>query len=221
MAQNRTTNGVAELPVSGAAIKSGRSARGADRRRKLIDAAALTFRAKGYDATSLQDIADAVGIQKGSLYHYIETKEDLLYSVVDAVHTEMHTANSAWREAEAPLDRIRAFVEGHVQFSIDNLVYAEVYFRDFRALSEERKTHIIAARDRYEGALRSLVEDAIAQGVVREGITPAMATRVLFGMMNWLYYWYRPDGPLSPEEIVAAIRDYALASLQAPVVPAP
>lgn len=196
---------------------SRRTPRRADRREQMVDAAARIFQAKGYDATSLQDIADAIGIQKGSLYHYIETKEDLLYAVIEEAHNGTERGNTRWRSlVDDPLAAIRAFIEDHTRASIDHLVYAAVYFRDSEALDERRRSEILAARDRYQGELRQLVASAAKAGKLRKGIDPSFATLVLFGMMNWIYYWYRPQGPMSPDDIVRSLGDYAIASLTTP-----
>jgi AcrR family transcriptional regulator len=180
----------------------------------LIDTSAALFRVSGYDGTALQDIADAVGIQKGSLYHYIDTKEDLLFAVVREVHERTANSNIAWKAIEGdPVGALRAFIEGHIRASIENLTFAEVYFRDFRALTSDRKAEIIDSRDQYEHQLRSLISDALTAGLIRGDVNPSLATRVVFGIINWIYYWYRPDGALGPEEIVAALSQYCIAAL--------
>ena len=187
---------------------------GGDRRAQVVDIAARLFRAQGYDATSLQDLADAVGIQKGSIYHYIETKEDLLFEIIQTVHERTEGGNTAWRDVEgSALSKVRAFVEGHVRVSVDNLEYAEVFFRDSRALSASRSAQIIEARDRYEATLKKLVAAAIKEGSTRPGIDASLATRVIFGMINWIYLWYRADGPLSVDQLVKQLGDFAVASL--------
>lgn len=188
--------------------------RGADRQRQLLAAAVQIFRTQGYDATSLQDLADAIGIQKGSVYHYIRTKEDLLFAIIDNVHKQMFRLNVAWMAPEGdPLQRIRSFIEGHVKASVANLEGAEIYFRDFRALNAEHKASIIEIRDVYEGQLRSLIQDAAEQGELRPQIDPAFATRMVFGMINWVFFWYRPAGPSGLDELIDEIGTYAIASL--------
>lgn len=176
--------------------------------------AAKLFRAQGYDATSLQDLADVVGIQKGSIYHYIDTKEDLLFEIIEIVHARTEEGNSAWRDVDGDaLTKVRAFVEGHLRVSVENLEYAEVFFRDSRALSAPRAAEIVKARDRYESDLRKLIAAAVKEGSTRPGLDASLATRVVFGMMNWIYLWYRADGPLSVNQLVSQIADFAVASL--------
>lgn len=200
-----------------ASLGNRRGMRRFDRYEMLIDTAAEIFRRKGYDATSLQEIADEVGLLKGSLYHYIDTKEDLLFAIIQRNHELITNGNQAWREVtDDPIRAIRTFVEGHMRQSLRNQTYSAVYFRDFRALSPERAEAIIASRDAYEAQFRSLIQAAIDAGLLRPGVTPAFAARAIFGMVNWLYYWYRPDGPLPEDEVITQLADYAIASLMGP-----
>jgi AcrR family transcriptional regulator len=208
--------------ASSAKLTSGDSIRRTPRRKdrfeQMVSVAAEVFQQKGYDGASLQDIADAVGILKGSFYHYIDTKEDLLFQVISKAHEGTASGNNAWHEVEdEPLVAIRAWVEGHIRSSLDHLVYAAVYFREVDALAPERRAEINKARNAYERQLRTLVERALEGGELREGINPKLATVALFGMMNWVYYWYRPRGALSAEEIITGLADQAVASLIGPI----
>jgi TetR/AcrR family transcriptional regulator, cholesterol catabolism regulator len=195
-----------------------RTPRRKDRFEQMVSVAAEVFQQKGYDGASLQDIADAVGILKGSFYHYIDTKEDLLFQVISKAHEGTASGNTAWREREdEPLAAIRLWVEGHIRSSLDHLVYAAVYFREIDALAPERRAEINKSRNAYERQLRTLVERAAENGELRDGINPKLATVAVFGMINWVYYWYRPRGALSAEEIISGLADQAVASLVGPI----
>jgi TetR/AcrR family transcriptional regulator, cholesterol catabolism regulator len=194
-----------------------RTPRRFDRYELIIDSSAEIFRRKGYDATGLQEIADEVGILKGSLYHYIETKEDLLFAIIQRNHERITTQNKAWREFRGdPIAAIRSFVEGHMRESLKNQTYSEVYVRDFRALSPARAKEIMKIQDAYDQEFRALIQSAVDAGLLRPGVNPAFASRAVFGMTNWIYYWYRPTGSLSAEEVVEQLADYAMASLLGP-----
>jgi AcrR family transcriptional regulator len=190
------------------------SQRRADRYEQLIAASAAIFGRKGYDATSLQEIADEIGLLKGSLYYYIDTKEDLLFAVLEKVHEAIVGHNEAWRDLQDdPIAALRSFISGHTRLTIENLTYAEVYFREYRSLVPERMNLIIAARDSYESSFRTLIRQANEAGMLRPGVTPAFAARAVFGILNWVYYWYRPEGPLGMDEVVFELTEYAMASL--------
>jgi AcrR family transcriptional regulator len=214
MSKTSTRKAVKAAPNSGGAARAKGTQRRADRFEEIVDASASIFRRKGYNATSLQEIADEVGLLKGSLYYYIETKEDLLAAVLERVHEAIAGQNNDWRAFEDdPLGALRSFVEGHLRLTLDNLTYAEVYFREHKSLGPERMEQIIAARDSYESDFRSLVRQANEAGLLRPGVTPAFAARAVFGIVNWVYYWYRPHGPLGVNEVVTELSDYAMASL--------
>lgn len=193
-----------------------RTQRRFDRTELIIDAAASIFRRKGYDATSLQEIADEVGILKGSMYHYIDTKEDLLFAIIQRNHQRIITADPEWRKlADDPVAALRSFIEGHMRRSLEHSADSIIFFRDFRALSADRAAEIVQAQHDYDQDFRDLVERAVAEGLLRPGVTPTFAARAVFGMANWIHYWYDPRGSISAEEVVAELSTYAVASLLA------
>ncbi|WP_114423120.1 TetR/AcrR family transcriptional regulator [Nocardioides houyundeii] len=194
-----------------------RTPRRFDRYEMVIASAAEIFRSNGYDATSLQQIADDVGILKGSLYHYIDTKEDLLFAIIKRNHEHITQENSQWRDLVGdPVAAIRSFIEGHMRESLWNPTFSEVFVRDFRALSPERAKIIRETQDAYDAEFRGLIAAAIETGALRDGVEPAFAARAVFGMTNWVYYWYHPGGSLSVDDVVTKMSDYAMASLMEP-----
>jgi TetR/AcrR family transcriptional regulator, cholesterol catabolism regulator len=184
------------------------------RQQEILEAAALVFREKGYESTSIQDIADAVGILKGSLYYYIRSKEDLLYEIIKTIHEDAlrNVARIDEEEGDA-LQKIRAFVTAHMTFMTENLVKMGVFFHDFRSLSPERREEIIAARDIYDRQLRELIKQGKEEGVVREDVDPKLASLAAMGAMNWLYQWYRPGGRQSVKQIAGGFADLIVAGL--------
>lgn len=188
-----------------------------DRSEIIIDAAASIFRRKGYDATSLQEIADEVGILKGSIYHYIDTKEDLLFAIIQRNHERIITGNQRWRDADDPVAALDSFISGHIRQSLAHPTDSIVFVRDFRALSADRAAEIIRRQHDYDHDFRTLVERAAADGRLRAGVTPEFAARAVFGMVNWVHYWYDPSGKHSADTVVDELSTYALASLLAPV----
>lgn len=189
----------------------------ADRRQEIIDAAADIFATKGYDATSIQDIAEAVDILKGSLYYYIKSKEDLLFEVIQEVHEGGLARLEAHRASDAPaLECIAAFVRGHVMNNAQNITKIAVFFHDFRSLSPARREVIVEERDLYDQYLRELIEIGQRDGSICGGIDPKMAAFGVLGMMNWMYQWYRPSGDQSPADIAEAFAQLATRALACP-----
>lgn len=184
------------------------------RRKELIDAAAKIFQDKGYEAASIQDVADALGILKGSVYYYIDSKEDLLFAVIQEVHESALANMERIRQLDAdPLALIRLFVESHVKHVSDNLVKATVFFHDFRSLDPKRREYIVRERDSYDAFLRELIARGQAEGLIRKDIDPKLATLAMLGMMNWTYQWYRAGGGMDSATIGRQFADFVLAAL--------
>ncbi len=175
------------------------------RHQEILDAAALIFREKGYEATSTQDIAEAVGILKGSLYYYIDSKEDLLFAIIDEAY------KGALRELDRckampgnALLKLRLIIESHVQYFTNNEVKMAVLFRDFRSLSEERQKIIAGEGDQYLEDVRSLIRQGQAEGTVASDIDPRLTSLAIAGMVNSMSQWYDPLGPNKPAELAHA-----------------
>lgn len=201
---------------------TGRSSRGPNAERKpreerlteLRHTAAQTFYERGYDATSLQEIADRLGLLKGSLYYYIESKEDLLFDVVSSVHREgLAVVQECVNGSGGPLDRLERVIVAHVAHACRNLVPTAVFLREFSALSEDRQQEIMGTDHSYQGVFRDLLAQAQEQELLRPGIDPKIAALSILGSTNWIYRWFRPDGPYTPEEIGQQLADMALYSI--------
>ena len=184
------------------------------RQQEIVEAAARVFHEKGYESTSIQDIADAVGILKGSLYYYITSKEDLLFEIIQGVHEEALKNLELTRELDGDaLQKIRAFTVVHLTHNALNLVKMGVFFQDFRSLSGERREIIVKERDLYDNFLRDLIRQGQDEGIVCPDIDPKLAAITVLGMMNWIYQWYRPGGGLSATDIANSYGDFVVAGL--------
>ena len=172
------------------------------RQREIIDAAARVFGEKGYDATSTQDVAEAVGILKGSLYYYIDSKEDLLFAVIkEAYDAALGAVDELERREGSPLEMIDALIRRHVEVFAATRVQTSVFFRDFRSLSPERQKVIREAGEIYSGFLRGQIRRGQSEGVIRPDLNPRLCAIGIIGMLNAMSFWYRPEGPASLSEI--------------------
>jgi AcrR family transcriptional regulator len=199
------------------ARRNGVSSPPRERSEEVYRAALRLFREKGYHATSMQDIAQAVGLYKGSLYHYIGGKEDLLVQVFERamsallVDVEQIVADTTL----GPSAQLRLIVQAHVSAVSENLDALTVYLHEFRALAGESLANVRAQRDRYA----QLVGEIVSRGVrVGEFETPdvGIATLGLLGMCNWVCQWYRPGGRLEPAQIGGYFADLVLSGLVRP-----
>jgi AcrR family transcriptional regulator len=178
----------------------------------IVEAAAEAFRTKGFAATSLEDIASAVGIWKGSLYHYIDTKEDLLFAVVREPAEEILVGLRDLSQMDLPpTEKIRRATRSHVKVLETNFVYASVYLQE---IAGRRRMKEWSAMDReYLELLESIIRDGIAEGEFAPLTNPRIATLGIIGSLNWLTHWYRPEGPLRADAIADQFCDMFLAGL--------
>lgn len=170
---------------------------------EVVEAAAKLFYTKGYEATSVQDLADALGILKGSVYHYIRTKEDLLFAVVEDAHATSIANIDKLRllEGDAPT-KIAAFVRAHLELLIRERIKLGVYLRDFRALSAAHRRTVSAQRREYSDYLLSLIEQGQQEGTVAADLDANVTTIAILGMLNWTHEWYRDRGRASREALI-------------------
>ncbi|OJY43952.1 MAG: hypothetical protein BGP03_06625 [Pseudonocardia sp. 73-21] len=178
---------------------------------ELIDVATQVFYEKGYDGASLQDIADRLGMLKGSLYYYIQSKEDLLFDVISAVHKEGLAVVRARAEVPGgPLERLESVIVGHVEHTCRNLVPTAVFLHELSSLPEERRREILGSEHAYQGVFRDLIEKAQAEGLVRADLEPRLAALSVLGSTNWVYRWFRPGGAFTPEQIGSELAEMSI-----------
>jgi AcrR family transcriptional regulator len=199
--------------------RNGRENRAASpkkREQEIIDAAAEIFHRQGYSDTSVQNVADAVGILKGSLYYYIDSKDDLLYRVLLEVHDAAHTIleEVAAMDELSPLERLDAYVRRHVEYNTRNLTKIAVYYHDYKLLAPERRAEIRRQRKLYEDFVEGLIRDAQEQGEVAADLDPAVLAYCLFGALNSVYTWYRPAGKVSAAQLEDTLARFVLAGVR-------
>jgi AcrR family transcriptional regulator len=187
-----------------------------ERSEEVYTAALRLFREKGYHATSMQDIAAAVGLYKGSLYHYIAGKEDLLVQVFErAMGGLVADAERVLRDTHLRAsDQVRRLVGLHVAAVAENLDALTVYLHEYRALRGEAFERVAAQRERYATLVAEVVQRGVNAGEFR--VTDVgIATLGVIGMCNWVCQWYHPDGRLAPKEIADRFAELVLAGLSA------
>jgi AcrR family transcriptional regulator len=181
---------------------------------ELLRVAAGIFREKGYDPTSLADIAHAFGITKASLYHYIDSKEDLLYRICRAAHDDTLPVIEEVEASDAPpLVRLEHFLQATVASNARHVVNIAVYYHDFNRLTGERRTSILRERRRYQDLLVRLVDEGKQAGEIVDDVPTAVICANLLAQVIWLYTWYREDQGPSPDALGAAVARLALQGL--------
>jgi AcrR family transcriptional regulator len=184
-------------PKSADAMQQDGLVRPDNRRTLLLDEAARLFGARGYDSTSMRDIATAVGMLPGSLYYHFPSKEDLLVAVYTIGMEQMRDAVLAAIAGETdPWDRLEAAAAAHLGTLLDKSGYAAAVVADWPSPASSVRAELVRQRDRYEETFRDLVAD-LPLGPRQDRQFLRLA---LLGALNWTLAWYRPDGD-GPEAI--------------------
>jgi AcrR family transcriptional regulator len=162
------------------------------RRSELTRQAARLFAQKGYHGTSIGDLAEAMGVQKGSLYAHIESKADLLWEVAHGGAVAFHEALDAVPDALNATEKIRLSLRAHLRVIAEQLDVATVFIREWRYLEGERRDEFVAERRRYEERFRALFREGRELGELRTDLDDATATLLALSAANWAYTWLRP-----------------------------
>lgn len=163
---------------------------------RLLGCAAQLFRDKGYERTTVRDLAAAVGIQSGSLFHHFRTKEDILCAVmVETIHLNTARLRTAVDAATDCPGRLRGLIRAELE-SINGATGAAmtVLVYEWRSLSEANQALILKLRDIYERLWLDVLEEAHAAGLVRAD--PFILRRLLTGALSWTVTWFKPQGPM-------------------------
>jgi AcrR family transcriptional regulator len=162
------------------------------RRTELTRVAARLFAEKGYHGTSVGDLAEALGVQKGSLYAHIESKADLLWEVAREGAAAFHAALDEVPEEGPIVERIRAALRGHLRVVAEQSDVATVFVREWRYLEGERREQFLGERRRYEERFRGLFREGRELGELRTDLDDASAALLALSAANWAYTWLRP-----------------------------
>jgi AcrR family transcriptional regulator len=174
----------------------------------LLRTAAQVFARKGYHATTMRDLSRASGMSLAGMYHYVRGKEDLLYHIQQRCFTGVLAgAEEAVARHRQPDERLRAFVRHHLAFFAAQPAEMKVLSHEADSLTGKRAEEILLLKRRYADLLQGLVAAA-------DGTQPSVAAYALFGMMNWTYTWYRPEGRLSPDALADVFADLFLGGVR-------
>jgi AcrR family transcriptional regulator len=162
------------------------------RRSQLTREAARLFAQKGYHGTSIGDLAKAMGVQKGSLYAHISSKQDLLYETMREGADAFHAALDAIPDQLPTTEKIRLALRAHLGVVAEQLDVATVFVREWRYLDGERREEILAERRRYEERVRALFREGRELGELRTDLDDATAALLTLSAANWAYTWLQP-----------------------------
>jgi TetR/AcrR family transcriptional regulator, cholesterol catabolism regulator len=168
---------------------------------------------KGYEATSMNDIANAVGLTKAGLYHYIEGKEDLLFQIMSygmqMIDQDVMVPAKLVPDAT---ERLRTIISRHSKRVIDVGGAVSILLDEMYALTPAHRRVIKGRKRAYFELIRETLEQLSAESKLRD-LSPTVATFCLFGMLSWVARWYRKDGKLSAEQVLSDLLEAALNSV--------
>ncbi len=177
----------------------------------LIRAAEL-IREKGFDATSVNEISQAIGITKGGLYYYIRGKRDLLYRIMRYGLEQVDAWTREVQDLEDPEEQLRTSVRRHIEAIARGRGSLTVITEEVNALDDEQRVEILGMKRAYFEFLRGILRRLQAEGRLRD-TDLAVATFNLLGMILHFARWYRPDGRLRPGQIADEITEMAMRGL--------
>ena len=162
------------------------------RREELVEAAARLFAERGFHGTSMGDLAEAMGVQKGSLYSLTDSKQRLLHEAMRAGAAAFHAALDAVPEELPAVERIRLALRRHLRVVAEQLDVATVFTREWRYLEGAAREEIVAERRRYEERWRTLLREGVEHGELRTDLDVGAAALLVLSAANWAYTWLAP-----------------------------
>jgi TetR/AcrR family transcriptional regulator, cholesterol catabolism regulator len=176
----------------------------------VVRAAGKLFAEKGYHGTSMRDLGKELGLLGSSLYAHVESKQDLLVSVVEEGAALFEASAAAALEAPGgPELRLRALIAGHIDVVLDNVDVSRTFLNEARMLDHSHRTRVLDARDHYEAAFRGVIAEGVAAGVFRSDADPKLEAIFILSVLNAIERWYHPDGDLDRNALVERMTAFA------------
>jgi AcrR family transcriptional regulator len=178
-------------------------------RQEILRAAARLFQQQGYHATSMNDVAAALKLSKGGLYHHFQSKDEILFNIMSHAMdiTEERVINSA-RRIPDPEERLRTLIRLHIEVVLsqeDREI--TVMLHENHPLPPGLRRKINGRKKDYVHFVENLVAEVQRQKNLPSQVSPRAAAFALVGMINWIYQWYKPEGPLTGDQIARQYTD--------------
>jgi TetR/AcrR family transcriptional regulator, cholesterol catabolism regulator len=178
---------------------------------EVIEAAVQIFWKKGYASASVQDVADALGMLKGSLYYYIDSKESLLFKIFEDSHDALMALTEEAVEAEgSAVDRLTRFLHGYAMWTLTHLERAALYSREWRYASDKHRAELSEQQRYYDRALRKLIMAGQEEGDLDAAVDPRRASLFIWAAFTGLPDWYHAGTKSEAEQVAATYVDLAL-----------
>ena len=182
----------------------------------VLRSAANIFFAKGFHATSIEDVARDVGMLKGSLYYYIKSKDDLLFQLLLAGIEDGDAYIAKQIDPEgAPVEQLERAIRAQIDYIIQNKVPFGLFLHEFDSLPGKRQHKLTSVMSRYNNRFVELVQKGQQQGKLMQG-EPWIIVNGMLGMCNWLYRWYDTDQVSDPEQVKQAFIEMIFRGIRKP-----
>ncbi|TAE80714.1 MAG: TetR/AcrR family transcriptional regulator [Bacteroidetes bacterium] len=189
-----------------------------NRKEQLIEVAAKLFQQNGYAASSMRDIAAAMGIEAASIYHHVKSKEEILeticFDIADKLITAIAEVNDIYFNAE---QKLQLAIKNHVIILTLNPNQSEVFLHEWRNLSEPKLAEFKAMRDKYEQELRVILSEGINEDIF-DAVDTKFAALTILSTVNWINEWYNPNGSMDATQIATKLTDFILGGLRKKLV---
>jgi TetR/AcrR family transcriptional regulator, cholesterol catabolism regulator len=186
-----------------------------DSRQEILRTAARLFQQRGYDATSMNDVAAALKLSKGGLYHHFQSKDEILFEIMNhAMEITQERVVAPVRAIAAPEDRLRALVRLHIETVLsprDREI--TVMLHENHPLPPTLRKRINARKKEYIHFVETVIGEVQRARNAKGSITPRAAAFALLGMINWIYQWYKPEGDLQTQTLVPQFTEILLGGI--------
>jgi AcrR family transcriptional regulator len=175
-----------------------------DSRQEILRTAARLFQQRGYDATSMNDVAAALKLSKGGLYHHFQSKDEILFEIMDhAMEITQERVVTPVRGIADPEERLRALIRLHIEVVLsprDREI--TVMLHENHPLPPALRKRINARKKDYIHFVENLMAEVQRLRQSKGGVSPRAAAFALLGMINWIYQWYKPEGDLQTNNLI-------------------
>jgi len=175
-----------------------------DSRQEILRTAARLFQQRGYDATSMNDVAAALKLSKGGLYHHFQSKDEILFEIMNhAMDITQERVLAPVRSIADPEDRLRSLIRRHIEVvlsPVDREI--TVMLHENHPLPPVLRKRINIRKKEYIHFVADLIADVQRTRQAKGGVSPRAAAFALLGMINWIYQWYKPEGELQAQNLI-------------------
>jgi AcrR family transcriptional regulator len=183
-------------------------------RERLVETALQLFSDKGFESTSVQDVVTTAGVTKGAMYHYFASKDDLLQEIYARVLRAQQERLDQFAQSEAPIaERVHGAAADVVANVTENLPSMVIFFRSLHQLGPDQQAEVRRERRRYHETFRAMIREGQDTGAFRSDVDADLVVDFYFGSVHHVPIWWKPDGPLTGQQVGDRFADLLLASL--------